>query len=168
MRFSIALLCALLLVGCGSSGESSDAGTDIQSKALLGQACHEDPDCEQGWCQDGYCTNSCSEDGDCESQAEDNRSMCCVSSLDHESFCEKITAGGLCGDRSGTCGASCTDGLNSMCATGFYCFAATASDPQAICTMTCEETSDCEQCSIECVTCTTGPLGVSLCIRCLT
>ncbi len=172
MRFSLAITCLFCLAACGSSGETSDAGTDIQAKALLGQACEQNTDCEQGWCEENeqgdYCSKSCSSDGDCESQTDDDSPLCCVSSFEQESFCEKIIAGGQCGDHSGSCGESCTGGLNSMCGSDYSCCASSPSDPKAICSMPCETDQDCDSCTGDCIVCMPISGGSRLCLQCLT
>ena len=122
-----------------------------------GETCESDGACCMGRCYEGYygeeryCIDSpCQEDSDCVNHGDDGREMFCnraeFLTTDMLYHCIKLPAGISPGDRSGTCGDSCTDTMSSACADGYFCLNRGAEDPTAFCSLDCETDADCTGC----------------------
>ena len=160
------------------NGQVCEAGTCLYSSGLqMGEICADDSACGSGRCLKyagdmmGYCTSTgCQYDESCVNHAEgETAAMCCVEVDATYFICLKTADGYACGDQTGTCGTSCTGTLESACALGFPCLRSSNSDPEAICSSSCNMQTDCDDCSwtqdhnhrIECVVI---PGGASYCL----
>ena len=155
------------LRGCMAFCDCADGfvpGSDLSchpagSCRSLGEACRSHADCCFGRCvvrEDATLTcgqTACVTDAHCAYAGAGDREGCCIrvppalaAEEPNSRTCMLTPEGGRCGDRSGTCGATCRRGGHSDCGPGSICLGHGELDPNGLCSPPCETDADCSAC----------------------